>query len=157
MRPIIKATVYLFCIANLIFISPTVFAAEKDAGQIIGQVKVLKGDAHIIRGDQQLDLSEGIDVFLNDEAVTGTDGSLGLTLSDSTTLSLGPESNLVLDDFVYDPAGQNLGMDISLLQGTLAYVSGAIASLSPESVKLTTPTATIGIRGTKILIKANPK
>lgn len=157
MRALTKIAVYLFCIASSIFISPTVFAADKDAPQIIGQVKVLKGDVHILRGETRVDIAEGHDVLLDDEAVTGIDGSLGLTLSDSTTLSLGPESNLVLDDFVYDPAVQELGMGINLLQGTLAYVSGAIANLAPENVRLVTPTATIGIRGTKILIKARPK
>jgi len=157
MRIIFKFAICILCITHLVFSPTVVVAAEKDAVPVIGQVKVLKGDAHIIRQNHRVVLSEGVDVFLNDEAVTGTDGSLGLTLTDSTTLSLGPESNLVLDDFVYDPAGQDLGMEINLLQGTLAYVSGAIASLSPQSVKLTTPTATIGIRGTKVLIKAHAK
>lgn len=157
MRSIFKTAACLCLILGLAFVPSAVFAADKETGQVIGQVKVLKGDAHILRGDKRVDIAEGHDVFLNDEAITGTDGSLGVTLADSTTLSLGPESNLVIDDFVYDPAGQELGMGINLVQGTLAYVSGAIASLAPESVRLVTPTATIGIRGTKILIKANPK
>lgn len=157
MRSPIKTFVCLFLVSILISVSSIVAAAEKNANEVIGHVKVLKGDAHIMRDDQRLDLAEGVDVLLNDEAVTGSDGALGLTLSDSTTLSLGPDSSLVLDDFVYDPAEKNLGMDINLLQGTLAYVSGTIAKLSPESVRLITPSATIGIRGTKVLIRTSPK
>lgn len=157
MNSFVKFACCIMCVASFALTPSTVFADEKDEHQIIGQVKVLEGDVYIVRRDQRVDLAEGIDVFLDDEAFTGTDGALGVTLADSTTLSLGPDSALVLDDFVYDPAGQELGMEINLLQGTLAYVSGAIASLAPESVRLTTPTATIGIRGTKVLIKANAK
>ena len=157
MRPIFKTAQCLCLFVGLALFSSPSLSADKNADQIIGQVKVLKGDAYIIRKEKRLDIAEGVDVFLNDEAITGTDGSLGVTLADSTTLSLGPDSNLVIDDFIYEPAGQELGMGINLVQGTLAYVSGAIASLAPESIRLVTPTATIGIRGTKILIKANPK
>lgn len=158
MNAFLKIAFCMMCVASFAITPSTVFAdEEEEEPQVIGQVKVLDGDAYIVRRDQRVDLAEGVDVFLDDEAFTGTDGALGVTLADSTTLSLGPDSALVLDDFVYDPAGQELGMEVNLLQGTLAYVSGAIASLSPESVRLTTPTATIGIRGTKILIKANAK
>ncbi|GAB6053553.1 hypothetical protein JCM17960_23730 [Magnetospira thiophila] len=124
---------------------------------VIGQIKIATGAVHIVRDGKTLAVTEGQEIHLNDEAVTGGDGTLGITLEDSTTLSLGPDSQLILDAFVYDPVGEDLGLGLNLLQGTLAYVSGTIAHLAPDKVSVHTPIATIGIRGTRFVVKATPQ
>jgi hypothetical protein len=127
------------------------FAAEPVP---IGQIKVLSGPVTVSQAGAARAGKAGETVFLNDDVETGGDGSVGITLNDGTTLSLGPGSRMVLDDFVYDPGRDQAGMTVGVLKGTMAYVSGRIASLAPEKVSVRTPMATIGIRGTRFVVKA---
>lgn len=120
----------------------------------IGQIKNAAGPVSVTHAGAVRSTKAGDSVFLNDEVATGSEGTIGLTLNDGTTLSLGPDSRMTLDDFVYDPGHDQAGMKVGILQGSLAYVSGRIASLSPQNVTVRTPMATIGIRGTKFVVKA---
>lgn len=120
----------------------------------IGQIKNAAGPVSVVHAGAVRSTKAGDSVFLNDEVATGSDATIGLTLNDGTTLSLGPDSRMTLDDFVYDPGHDQAGMKVGILQGTLAYVSGRIAALAPQKVAVQTPTAVIGIRGTKFVVKA---
>ena len=73
---------------------------------------------------------------------------------DDTRISLGPNSELTVDRYVYEPAQGLFDLVARLYRGTAAYLSGAIGKLSPESVQFKTPTATIGVRGTSFLVDA---
>lgn len=127
--------------------------AEEAGDRGVGQVKTVEGSAHAWRADRRVALTPGDAVFTADTLVTGAASALGVTLEDGTMLSLGAEGELVIDDFVYDPAGDDHGLQLSFLAGGLGYVSGRIARLAPDSVKVTTPVATIGIRGTRFLMR----
>jgi hypothetical protein len=83
---------------------------------------------------------------------TGADGRLSFILHDGTRVSLGPNSEMKLSQFAYEPAQSNYGLVIDMAKGVLAYVSGKIAKFSPESVKVRTPTGVIGVRGTKFAV-----
>ena len=76
------------------------------------------------------------------------DGRVGITLNDDTRVSLGPGSEVRLDQFVYAPADGRVGLVLNIVRGLVAYVSGRIAKLSPDAVKLGTPNAIVGVRGT---------
>ena len=80
---------------------------------------------------------------------------VGVTFKDNTTISVGPDTKLAVDEFVFAPEQERYGMKTRMLQGTMYYVSGTIAKLAPESVSVTTPVGTIGIRGTRFLVKAD--
>jgi hypothetical protein len=88
-----------------------------------------------------------------DTLVTGRDGSLGVILRDNSSLSIGPESRLVLRSFLFSPAEGKFDLVARITGGTMAYLSGLIGKLSPESARFETPTATIGIRGTRFAVK----
>jgi hypothetical protein len=68
-------------------------------------------------------------------------------------LSLGPESVLVIDEFIFAPKQGKFSIVIRMVRGTAAYLSGLISKLAPESAHFKTPTASIGIRGTKFVAK----
>ena len=91
-------------------------------------------------------------ILPGDTLKTGGDGALGVLFADDTSLSLGPNSELAVDEFLFAPAQGKLGFVMRMLKGTVAYVSGIIARLAPQSVRIDTPVATIGIRGTRILL-----
>lgn len=96
----------------------------------------------------------GTKLVVGDILSTGSDGSLGVILRDNSTLSLGPDSSLVIETFLFSPAKGELGIVARLTKGTMAYLSGLIGKLAPESARFDTPVASIGIRGTYFAVKA---
>lgn len=119
-----------------------------------GRVKVATGSATIVRAGQPIAATPGAEVFEADVLRTGADGRLSVMLKDESRLALGPMSELALTRFAYAPNDQQLGLGVRLARGVLSYVSGLIAKLAPESVRLQTPTSIIGVRGTHVLVRA---
>lgn len=128
--------------------------AEEDAA--IGQVKVASGDAALVRGEERIDAMPGTNVRQGDTIVTGDDGKMGITFQDETLISVGPNTQISVDEYVFEPAQGNLGFVARMTQGTMQFISGVIAKLSPEKVALRTPTGTIGVRGTRFVVKVTP-
>jgi hypothetical protein len=127
-----------------------VWAQAPDAA---GLVKVTSGSAVILRNGVERPAQIGLPVFATDHLRTGADGRLGLTLKDDTRVSLGPNSELRLDHFEYAPADGRFGLVLKFVRGVAAYVSGRIAKLSPDAVRLETPAAIVGVRGTTLGIR----
>jgi len=119
----------------------------------VGNVKTLKGEASIIRNGTPLEAITGADLFQNDSLKTGADSSMSVVFRDDTLISVGPNSELAINEFQFSPAEGKLSFVARLLKGTSAYVSGLIGKLSPQSVRFETPVANIGIRGTKFAVK----
>jgi hypothetical protein len=136
---------------SLIFLlsSLSVNAAEAP----VGTIKITKGAASIIREDKAIPAKIGEKVFVKDALKTGPDGSLGMTFKDDTLLSIGPNSEVLIDEFLFSPAENKLSIVTKLFRGTAAYLTGTIGKLSPESVRFETPVANVGIRGTKFAVK----
>jgi len=83
---------------------------------------------------------------------TGTDGSVGITMTDNSLLSAGPNSVLSLDRYEFDSTTNAGRFDASLQRGTLAVVSGRLAKQSAEAMTVRTPTAILGVRGTEFVV-----
>ena len=88
-------------------------------------------------------------VYLQDRVQSGPDAALQILLKDQTVFTVGPNSSMVIDEFVYDPATANGTLRASIARGTFRFMSGRIAS-NPNNVKLNSPVATMGVRGTMI-------
>lgn len=125
-------------------------AGEESAGTI----KIVKGSVSLERGEQKIAAAVGDPVYAADRVITGADGSVGITLRDSTLLSAGHNSLLLLDKFAFDSSTHAGVIDATLKRGTLSVVSGKIAKQSPDSVRYRTPTTTLGVRGTEFVIDA---
>jgi hypothetical protein len=121
-----------------------------------GRIKVVSGDAVIVRGGGTVPAQNGAAVFASDSLRTGKDGRVGVTLSDDTQVSIGPVSEVRLDSFVYDPGQGQLSLVLKFIRGTAAYVSGQIAKLAPDAVRLETPQAIVGVRGTTLAVQVTP-
>jgi len=118
-----------------------------------GRVKVVSGAAVIIREGTEIPAKAGLQIFQADRLRTGKDGRLGVTLKDDTRLSLGPDTEARIDRFLYAPADRGVGLALSILRGVAAYISGRIAKLSPDAVRLETPSAILAVRGTHVVIR----
>jgi hypothetical protein len=141
-------------IASLFVVAVPARAAEPPAA---GQIKVVSGSAFVVRGTAVLPATVGLPVFESDKVRTGSDGKLGITLKDDTRFSLGPNSEVHLDRFSYAPAEGRLALALNVVRGMAAYVSGRIAKLSPDAVRLETPGAIVGVRGTTLALAVSPR
>jgi len=132
------------------------FGVAVAAAQEAGQIKVSKGSAQIERSGKKLPAAVGQVVQQGDVVITGADGSVGITFRDSSLLSVGPDSVLAIDRFVFDSTTHQGAFESSLKQGTLAVVSGKLAKQSPEAMRVKTPAAILGVRGTEFLVRTGP-
>jgi hypothetical protein len=132
----------------------TAFAMPAQAVDI-GQIKVAKGQVTVERGGQVVPASVGARLQPGDVLKTGADGSVGLTMSDNSLLSAGPNSILSLDRYEFDSTTSQGQFDTTLTKGSLAVISGRIAKQSPEAMKVRTPSSILGIRGTEFVASAN--
>jgi hypothetical protein len=131
------------------------FAQQPQASA--GRIKVASGSVSIVRAGAVLRAEAGQVVFEADTLRTGPDGRLGITLKDDTRISLGPGSEVRLDKFVYAPAEGQMGLVLKVVRGVMGYVSGRIAKLSPDSIRLEAPAAVVGVRGTTLALYVMPK
>ena len=145
---------WLVAVIALMFGFAAPAAAEQPSAA--GRVKVVSGSAHIVRGGSLIRAEPGQVVFEADAVRTGADGSIGVTLKDDTRFSLGPNSEARLDRFVYRPADGAFGLVLSFVRGVAAYVSGRIAKLAPDAIRLETPAAIVGVRGTSLAVRVQP-
>jgi hypothetical protein len=132
-----------------------VFGVAVAAADDAGQIKTSKGSAQIERSGQKLPATVGQVVHQGDVIVTGADGSVGITFRDNSLVSIGPDSVLAIDRFVFDSTTHQGNFDASLKQGTLAVVSGKLAKQSPDAMKVKTA-AILGVRGTEFLVRTGP-
>jgi len=124
---------------------------------VIGYVKTVQGDATVVATGHSVKAEPGTPVKASDVLKTGKASSLGITLSDNTLLSIGPDTELVVEDYLFNPAQDELKLGASLSKGSLNYVSGVIAKLKPAAVSVRTPTGTIGVRGTHFVALVVPE
>jgi hypothetical protein len=126
--------------------------SARAAESILGSVKTAHGGVVVRRGGATIPVSEGMHLLLNDVLQTSTDGSLGAILQDGTRIALGPNTELTIDHFIYEPVDGKFGLVLRLARGVLAYVSGRIAKFAPGSVSVETPVGAIGLRGTHFAV-----
>lgn len=119
----------------------------------VGQVKTAKGTVHVERDGKRVPASVGMPIRQADTLITGTDGAVGVTFSDNSLLSTGPNSVLVVDRYDFDSTTHAGHFDASLKKGTLAVVSGKMVKQSPEAMKVRTPAAIMGVRGTEFVVQ----
>lgn len=134
-------------------ISAALIAAGPALANDVGQVKTAKGTVHVERDGKQLPASVGMPIRQSDALVTGADGSVGVTFSDNSLLSTGPNSVLVVDRYSFDSTTHAGRFDASLKKGTLAVVSGKMVKQSPDAMKVRTPAAIMGVRGTEFVVQ----
>ena len=118
-----------------------------------GTVKVVQGEVRIERAGVSRPLRVGDAVQEKDRIIVSAQASAGITLRDDTRISMGPRSTLVINRFQFDPQTQEGSVDTSILSGTMRYITGLVGRANPNSVRVATSTATIGIRGTEFIVE----
>jgi hypothetical protein len=141
----------LAVLAVVVGFATPLFAAQEATPA--GRIKTVTGTAFIVRNNAVIPAQAGQVVYEADALRTGPDGKIGVTLKDDTRLALGPGSEVRLERFAYEPGTASLGMVLKFVRGVTAYVSGRLAKLAPDSIRLETPSAIVGVRGTTLAIR----
>ena len=140
---------------GLALILGTLPARAQDA--VIGHVKTVQPDAVVVVAGKSTAAQPGMALQAGYVLKTGRQGSMGVTFRDNTVMSLGPDTELVVDEYLYAPAKGDLKLGATLTRGTLQYISGIIARLKPDAVTVKTPVGIIGVRGTRYLALVDEK
>lgn len=118
-----------------------------------GAVAELEGDVIALLDGAERMLDEDGAVFSGDRIFTRADANVLLRFLDDTTLALGEDGEVVIDEFVYSPGAATNGFSATMAKGVFRYLSGQIAARDPSQIRLNTPFATIGVRGTSLLTR----
>lgn len=135
--------------AAILALSSSAFAAD------IGIVKVSKGSVQLQRGAERIVAKVGTAVQSADVIVTGADGTAGITFTDNSLVSIGPNSIFAIDKYRFDSTTHAGEFEGNLRQGRLAAVSGKMVKQSPETMKIRTPSAIMGVRGTEFVVQVD--
>ena len=131
------------------------FFAASVWAQDVGEIKTVKGAAHVEREGKKLPATVGLQLRQADTIVTGADGSVGITFLDNSLFSAGPNSVLVINKYRFDTTTHAGEFDASLNKGSLAVVSGKMVKQSPDSMRIRTPSSIMGVRGTEFVVKVD--
>jgi hypothetical protein len=127
----------------------SVFASERIAAQeAIGTVSRIQGEASETRGNTTRPLGLNASLILNETVSTGAAARLEVTFKDNTRLTLGENTKLTLYRYVFDPAAGRRTIRFRVV-GAFRIVSGQVSKLARSDIVVTTPVATIGVRGTE--------
>jgi hypothetical protein len=117
----------------------------------IGNVATLTGTATVTRNNASTALKLQDDIFQNDVLATSANSTLGVTFNDATTFNLTANARISVDSYVYEDGGKQNGALFDVTKGTVAFVAAAVARTG--DMKISTPSATLGIRGTSGLVE----
>ncbi|MEJ0070123.1 MAG: FecR domain-containing protein [Pseudomonadota bacterium] len=134
---------YLAFVALLALFVPTGSARAADAG-VTAAVNPDAAGTPPAQPTRVLDL--GTNVLTDEHLTTGPQGQLQLLLRDGSTVTMGPGADMTVDKFVYDPGANTAKLALTQTAGLIRIIGGR-ASKSDEGIVITTPTATVGIRG----------
>lgn len=123
-------------------------AGQSDGAGEVGQVATLQGSATVTRGNSgaAIPLQVSDPIFKNDTVETAANSALGVTFDDQTTFSLSANTRIVINEFVYQEGGSANAAVFNVAVGTAAFVAREVARTG--DMKIGTPVATLGIRGT---------
>ena len=128
------------------------YAAEP---AVIGKVKILNGQVSVARGSSKLPLKVGDAIYEHDLFETGADGSVGVTFTDNTSFSIGPNTKVAIDTYFFDPKNLKGNMSAQIKKGTMMVRTGELTRQQPGSVKIKTPRTVLGVRGTTFVVSVD--
>lgn len=118
----------------------------------IGRVKLVSGPATVERGTQKIPATPGMVLLKGDTIVTGNAGRVGVTFSDNTRFAVGPKARVNIADYVFNDSSYKGSFLTRVDRGSLGIVSGRIAKSNRDAMRVKTPTALLGVRGTRFVV-----
>jgi len=138
----------MFRIICMLFLSLTFMFAQD-----VAIVKKVSGEVFAKRLKNIEELSIGSKIQEKDIIITKTNSNIGLIFEDGTIISLGENSVLSINKYLFRPSQNEFMFDVDMSKGLATFESGKIGKLAPEAVKFRVPEGTVGIRGTKFYVE----
>ncbi|MEM9059544.1 MAG: FecR domain-containing protein [Pseudomonadota bacterium] len=138
------------------FLVPLLFlglVASAHAADRIGKIKVASGEVKILRDGVEITAEKGGELFEDDVITTGENSAVGMTFSDNSRVSLGPNTSLGLEKYAHAQSGKKDEFDLRLQQGSLTASSGDIAKSRPLAMRVLMPTTVLGVKGTQFAVR----
>ena len=136
-----------------IIIGVFLFTGFLHAQDQVGILKSVSGKVSVQREENRLDANVGDHLFTADTLLTQAQSYAGIIFTDGTTFTVGPDTEFKLDRYQFNPGRDEYDFSIYMKKGSGIYNSGRIGKLAPEAVNVSTPRASVGIRGTRFIIK----
>jgi len=134
-------------------------AADTNEATKAGVSAAVRGDVKLATLKQPVahQVGSGADIFLGDHVTSGADSGMQILLLDETVFTIGPQADMVIDNFVYDPSSGTGKLAASVTKGAFRFVTGKVAANNPADMEVNTPAATIAIRGTMVAGRTDGK
>lgn len=137
--------------AGLLCLTLPLSAAEPH----VALVKSVSGRVSVLQDGVVRDATGGSQLRVSDRVLTGPGATAAIVFKDGTMLTLGGGADVQLRDYVFEPKAGRYAFSLYMGKGSAIYESGKIGKLAPDAVRVETPKATVGVRGTRFLIEAN--
>ena len=139
---------YLSKVFIIIFLT---FASVANASNnsFVGVIGAAIGD---IKNQKNESLSNGSKIFFGDTIISKSKSNAQILFLDQTVLTLGEETELTIDEFVYDPNSQDGSFVSTVKTGTVKFITGQISKKNPDNLEVKVPAGTLGARGTEFVI-----
>jgi hypothetical protein len=123
-----------------------------DNRESIGKMMAVRGEVSILRGSDMVQGENGLPIYNRDEVFTEALSKTQLLFRDGTVITVGQNSRFSIENYLYDRV--NPIAETKLHFGILKSITGRIGKIAPQRFKLRTDTSTIGVRGTKFIVKS---
>jgi len=120
----------------------------------IGNITELKGEGRVVREHAPYDAALSLDIESFDNVET-SNGRMGITFLNNTQVRLTEHSELVIDEFIYDPNPSKSKMALQFTSGTARFITGKLNNINKENISISTPSANVSIRGTDFTLTVN--
>lgn len=147
---IVRRNLISFALSTAMVLSPVAIGSFdlSHAASVVGTSAAVKGQVFVSTNGAERKAQVQQSINLNDAVTTKQDSALQILLLDQSTFTVGQNCNMVIDKFVYDPSSDAGEIGATVTKGAFRFMSGNIGKKSPTSASISTPSATIGIRGT---------
>ncbi len=135
----------------MIFGASHSWAADSQEADV-AMIKNVSGNVVINRGEETIAATPGMHLQVTDTLVSGAESSSGIVFTDGTLLSMGPSSEILVENYVFEPDAEQYDFSLYLKKGRAVYSSGKIGKLAPDKIEIKTPRTTLGVRGTKFIV-----
>ena len=147
-----KALLSFFLVSvSILVLSPIIHAEDNH----VAIIKNISGSVKVIRNKSELIPMPGDHLMKMDVIISGPESSAGVVFGDGTRLAIGSSAEIEISKYLFEPEKANYEFSLYLRKGEVVYSSGKIGKLAPESVSLNTPRASVGVRGTRFIIKVD--
>ena len=139
------------CLSKILIVVFLLFASVANASNnsFVGIIGAAIGD---IKNQKDEKLANGSKIFFGDTIISNSKSNAQILFLDQTVLTLGEETELTIDEFVYDPNSQDGSFVSTVKTGTVKFITGEISKKNPDNLEVKVPAGTLGARGTEFVV-----